>query len=140
MDNEIFHNDCHKCGYSGESKFSISGTHLKQKCGNCGFYIKFLDHKLFPSVADLRLKIWQISGGSKELIEIAKSEISFTEIRNPDTSKLTVADMMTANPIIVNPEEYISQVEQLMMEKKITNVLVGDETSRSLVGVYQIYN
>ncbi len=61
-------------------------------------------------------------------------------LRNPDTSKLTVADMMTANPIIVNPDEYISQVEQLMMDKKITNVLVGDASARSLVGVYQIYN
>jgi arabinose-5-phosphate isomerase len=61
-------------------------------------------------------------------------------LRNPDTSKLTVADMMTENPIIVSPDDYISQVEQLMMDKKITNVLVGDATNRSLVGVYQIYN
>jgi arabinose-5-phosphate isomerase len=61
-------------------------------------------------------------------------------LRNPDTSKLTVADMMTINPIIVDADEYISQVEQLMMEKKITNVLVGSVNNRSLVGVYQIYN
>ena len=86
MSDFIFHNDCHKCGYSGESRFSISGTHLKQICGKCGFYIKFLDHKLFPSVADLRLKIWGISGGNKELIEMAKVDISFAEIRNNDTS------------------------------------------------------
>ncbi len=61
-------------------------------------------------------------------------------LRNPDTSKLTVTDMMTATPIIVDADEYISQVEQLMMEKKITNVLVGSVANKSLVGVYQIYN
>ncbi len=60
-------------------------------------------------------------------------------LKNPDTSKLSVTGMMTANPIIVDADEFISQAEQLMMERKITNVLVGSAKDRNLVGVYQIY-
>ena len=61
-------------------------------------------------------------------------------LRNPDTTKLTITETMTANPIIIDGDEYVSQAEQLMMEKKITNVLVGSAENRMLTGVYQIYN
>jgi arabinose-5-phosphate isomerase len=61
-------------------------------------------------------------------------------LKNPDTSQLTVSKMMTANPIIVNDDEFISNAEQLMMEKKITTLLVGSPRQRSISGVYQIYN
>jgi len=61
-------------------------------------------------------------------------------LRNPDTSQLTVTEMMTANPVILDGDEFVSQAEQLMMEKKITNVLVGSAENRTLAGVYQIYN
>ncbi|HTH82173.1 MAG TPA: KpsF/GutQ family sugar-phosphate isomerase [Mucilaginibacter sp.] len=59
-------------------------------------------------------------------------------LKNPDTSKLLVNEMMTTNPVMVDGDEFVSQAEQLMMDKKITNVLVG--SNRSVVGVYQIYN
>jgi arabinose-5-phosphate isomerase len=59
-------------------------------------------------------------------------------LKNPDVAKLSVQEMMTTNPIIVDEEEFISTVEALMMDKKITNVLVGK--GRSIIGVYQIYN
>lgn len=61
-------------------------------------------------------------------------------LKNPDTSQLSVADMMTANPIIINNDEFISVAEQLMMEKKITTLLVGSDAQRTVIGVYQIYN
>lgn len=87
-------------------------------------------------------KLGMVIIGDKNRVEgiITDGDLRRGLLRNPDTSKLTVADMMTANPIIVNPDDYINQVEQLMMDKKITNVLVGDVTFRSLAGVYQIYN
>jgi arabinose-5-phosphate isomerase len=87
-------------------------------------------------------KLGMVIIGNKSRVEgiITDGDLRRALLRNPDTSILTVADMMTENPVIVNPEEYISQVEQLMMEKKITNVLVGDADTRNLVGVYQIYN
>ncbi|WP_345209827.1 KpsF/GutQ family sugar-phosphate isomerase [Mucilaginibacter gynuensis] len=61
-------------------------------------------------------------------------------LRNPDTSQLTITDMMTHSPIFLNSDELINRAEQLMIDKKITTVLVGDATTRKLEGVYQIYN
>lgn len=61
-------------------------------------------------------------------------------LRNPDTSKLVIADMMTAAPVIINGDELISAAEHLMIERKITTVLVGDESKRTIDGVFQIYN
>lgn len=87
-------------------------------------------------------KLGMVIIGSKDKVDgiITDGDLRRALLRNPDTSKLTVTDMMTENPIIVDADEYISQVEQLMMEKKVTNVLVGSVNNRSLVGVYQIYN
>ena len=61
-------------------------------------------------------------------------------VRNPDTSQLHIDDMMTVNPVIIDPEEYISQAEQLMIERKIATILVGSAEERTIAGVYQIYN
>jgi arabinose-5-phosphate isomerase len=61
-------------------------------------------------------------------------------LRNPDTSKLKIADMMSPNPVIINGEEFVGQAEKLMMAKKITTILVGNAEQRSITGVYQIYN
>ncbi len=87
-------------------------------------------------------KLGMVIIGDRNRVEgiITDGDLRRALLRNHDTAKLTVADMMTTNPIIVNPDEYINQVEQLMMDKKITNVLVGDASVRNLVGVYQIYN
>jgi len=61
-------------------------------------------------------------------------------VRTPDTSKLFVADMMTKTPVFVDENEFIHHAELLMIEKKITAVLVGSESNRNLNGIYQIYN
>ncbi|MDB5005821.1 MAG: kpsF [Mucilaginibacter sp.] len=61
-------------------------------------------------------------------------------MHNPDTTQLTVSDMMTKTPVFVDETEFIHQAEQLMIDKKITAVLVGSATERNVIGVYQIYN
>ena len=61
-------------------------------------------------------------------------------VRNPDTKQLHIDDMMTINPVIVEPDEYIHQAEQLMIERKIATILVGSAQDRTVTGVYQIYN
>ncbi len=61
-------------------------------------------------------------------------------LKHPDTSTLTVSNMMTENPIFIDQNEFIHQAEQLMIEKKITTVLVGSAADRTLTGIYQIYN
>lgn len=71
---------------------------------------------------------------------ITDGDLRRSLLRNPDISQLTVKNMMTATPVFINEDEFINQVEQLMMEKKITTVLVGSATERNITGVYQIYN
>ena len=61
-------------------------------------------------------------------------------LREPDTSKLTVTGMMTTSPVFIDETEFINQAETLMMEKKITTVLVGSSADRNISGIYQIYN
>ncbi|RKR82506.1 arabinose-5-phosphate isomerase [Mucilaginibacter gracilis] len=61
-------------------------------------------------------------------------------VNNADTSQLQIANMMTRKPVIVDGEEYLSQVELLMREKRITTVLIGSAAQHCITGVYQIYN
>nr|WP_294794713.1 KpsF/GutQ family sugar-phosphate isomerase [uncultured Mucilaginibacter sp.] len=80
--------------------------------------------------------------GSADKVDgiITDGDLRRALLKNPDTSKLSVTDMMTANPVIVNDNEFISNAEQVMMERKITTLLVGSSQQRSISGVYQIYN
>jgi arabinose-5-phosphate isomerase len=61
-------------------------------------------------------------------------------IRNPDTTTLTITDIMTTSPVFIDADEFIHHAEQVMIEKKITAVLVGSAANRSISGIYQIYN
>lgn len=87
-------------------------------------------------------KLGLVIVGKAEKIEgvITDGDLRRALLRNPDTSQLVIHEMMTTKPVIVDPEEYISQAEQLMIERKIATVLVGDEKNRTISGVYQIYN
>jgi len=87
-------------------------------------------------------KLGLVIVGSKENVEgvVTDGDLRRALVRNPDTSKLHITEMMTVNPVIVEAEEYINQVEQVMIDKKITTVLVGSADSRKIEGVYQIYN
>ena len=85
-------------------------------------------------------KLGMVMVGDGNHIEgiITDGDLRRALLKNQDIAKLSVSDMMTTNPIIVEEGDFISQVESLMMEKKITNVLVGK--GRKIVGVYQIYS
>jgi len=61
-------------------------------------------------------------------------------MHHPDTSTITVTEMMTKTPVFVDENEFIHQAEQLMIEKKITAVLVGSVDERTVSGIYQIYS
>lgn len=80
--------------------------------------------------------------GNKDLFEgiITDGDLRRALLKNPDTSKLNITDMMTRNPVIVEDDEFVKQAESLMIEKKITTVLVGSDKKRNIVGVYQIFN
>jgi arabinose-5-phosphate isomerase len=61
-------------------------------------------------------------------------------LHNPDTSSLTITEMMTKTPVFIDENEFIHHAEQLMIEKKITAVLVGSAAERNVNGIYQIYS
>jgi arabinose-5-phosphate isomerase len=61
-------------------------------------------------------------------------------LRNADTSKLNIGDMMTVSPIIIDENEFVNQAEALMVDKKITTILVGSIDKRTITWVYQIFN
>lgn len=53
--------------------------------------------------------------------------------------EIIVADIMTPNPVIVEENLKLSEVEPIMMNKKITTLLVKDGTGK-LSGVLQVYD
>jgi arabinose-5-phosphate isomerase len=60
-------------------------------------------------------------------------------LKHPDTTTLTITEIMTVNPVIIDGDEFAGYAEQLMLEKKITTLLIGSVTDKSITGVYQIY-
>lgn len=72
-------NDCHKCGYSGESKIYWAGPHVKQVCEKCGFYIRFIPALSIPSVREIKEKIWFMTDANIDAIQKAKIDIEFID-------------------------------------------------------------
>jgi arabinose-5-phosphate isomerase len=87
-------------------------------------------------------KLGMVIVGDSNRIEgiVTDGDLRRALVKNPDTSQLHISDMMTANPVIVAPDVFINQAEQLMVQKKITTVLIGAAEARRVDGVYQIYN
>ncbi len=61
-------------------------------------------------------------------------------VRNPDTSTQTITNMMSPDPVIINENEFIHEADYLMMDKKITTILIGSPLERTVKGIYQIYS
>ncbi len=87
-------------------------------------------------------KLGMVIVGSNDRIDgiVTDGDLRRALVKNPDTSQLHIYEMMTVNPVIVSPDEFINQAEQIMIGKKITTVLVGSAESRKIEGVYQIYS
>ena len=87
-------------------------------------------------------KLGMVIVGTADRVEgiVTDGDLRRALVRNTDTKQLHVDDMMTINPVIVGPEEYIHEAEQLMIERKIATILVGSAQDRTVTGVYQIYN
>ena len=87
-------------------------------------------------------KLGMVIVGTANRVEgiVTDGDLRRALLRNTDTKQLHIDDMMTINPVIVEPDEYIHQAEQLMIERKIATILVGSAQNRTVTGVYQIYN
>jgi arabinose-5-phosphate isomerase len=66
--------------------------------------------------------------------DLRRGLIKYTDIHN-----LPITDIMTTEPKIVNEEELVYEAEALMMERKITTLLVHN-SNNVLTGVYQLFN
>ncbi len=61
-------------------------------------------------------------------------------VRFPETSQIKIRDIFNPKPVIIAENEFISEAENLMIQKKIATILVGDAEKSMVKGVYQIYN
>jgi arabinose-5-phosphate isomerase len=80
--------------------------------------------------------------GNKDDVKgiITDGDLRRALVKNPDTTALAISDMMTKTPVFIDESEFIHNAEQLMLAKKITTILVGDDEKRTIGGIYQIYN
>jgi arabinose-5-phosphate isomerase len=60
-------------------------------------------------------------------------------VKYNDIHHLPITDLMNTNPKIINEHELVYDAEALMMERKITTLLVHNDDNM-LTGVYQIFN
>lgn len=98
----------------------------------------FTDLILAMSAGRLGLVI--IGGEEKVAGILTDGDLRRGLIRFPDTSTIKIQDIFNPNPIIINENEFISEAENLMIQKKIATILVGDAEKSMVKGVYQIYN
>lgn len=71
--------ECHHCGVVDEAQYVFSGPHIKQICGSCGAYVKFVSKASIPDAREIKLKIWSITKQNLEIIDNAKQLCGFVE-------------------------------------------------------------
>lgn len=108
-------------------------------------HLPFIDENAMFTELLLRMsegRLGMVIIGKAEHIKgiITDGDLRRALLKHSDISKIQVTEIMTANPIIVDTDEHVHIAEQIMMEKKITTVLVGAPLKRAVKGVYQIYH
>lgn len=73
----LLENTCDKCGYYSETWLSESNIHIKQSCGKCKSYIKFISRNSIPEPSLLKEKIWSLTRQNVELINDYKIKSNF---------------------------------------------------------------
>lgn len=72
---------CKNCGELAESVLHGAGAYqIRQSCGECGAYIKFIHYSDMPTVTGIRAEIWTISNQRVSIIEKAKKAIGFKDL------------------------------------------------------------
>ncbi|GAB3934793.1 KpsF/GutQ family sugar-phosphate isomerase [Mucilaginibacter myungsuensis] len=94
---------------------------------------------LLLKMSEGRLGMVMVGSADRIVGIVTDGDLRRALVKNNNIADLQVEDVMTTSPIIVDPEEYINAAEHLMIEKKITTLLVGSANDMSVVGVYQIY-
>ena len=60
-------------------------------------------------------------------------------VKHPNIQALPITEIMSTNPLIIDEEEQVFDAEELMMDRKITSLLVHGANNK-LTGIYQIFN
>ena len=60
-------------------------------------------------------------------------------VKHPNIQALPITAIMSTNPLMIDEEEQVYDAEELMMDRKITSLLVHG-TDNKLTGIYQIFN
>ncbi|WP_114938093.1 KpsF/GutQ family sugar-phosphate isomerase [Mucilaginibacter endophyticus] len=98
----------------------------------------FMD--LLLRMSEGRLGMVMVGDASRIRGVVTDGDLRRALLKHPDTTTLSIPEIMTVNPVIIDEEEFVGYAEQLMLEKKITTLLVGFPEERSISGVYQIYS
>ncbi|QEM10059.1 SIS domain-containing protein [Mucilaginibacter rubeus] len=98
----------------------------------------FMD--LLLRMSEGRLGMVMVGDASRINGVVTDGDLRRALLKHPDTTTLSIPEIMTVNPVIIDEEEFVGYAEQLMLEKKITTLLVGSAEERSISGVYQIYS
>ncbi|MDB4835075.1 KpsF/GutQ family sugar-phosphate isomerase [Cyclobacteriaceae bacterium] len=77
--------------------------------------------------------------GSENSVEgiVTDGDLRRALVKYKSFSDLTIENILNTSPIFVSEDQKLSEVEEMMLGKKITSVLVG--SANELKGVYQIY-
>ncbi len=96
--------------------------------------------ELLLCMSEGRLGLVIVGNGNNVQGVITDGDLRRALLKNSDTANLHIADMMTRNPIMIDENEFVAAAEHLMIERKVSTILVGLEQERRVTGVYQIYN
>lgn len=77
---QLLSNACACCGYKGPTSLTIVGPHIRQSCGACGQYVKFIGVDDLPPLADIKRATFEITQ-DLEYIDRAKSCCGFQVVK-----------------------------------------------------------
>ncbi|QXV67030.1 KpsF/GutQ family sugar-phosphate isomerase [Mucilaginibacter sp. 21P] len=86
-------------------------------------------------------KLGMVIVGNQDNVEgvITDGDLRRGLVKYEDIHHMPITDFMNAKPIFVDEDEMVFDAEELMLERKITTLLVKNSTN-AVTGVYQIFN
>lgn len=77
---QLLSNACPDCGYEGPTSLTIVGPHIRQSCGACGVYVKFIGVQDLPDLRVIKQTTFEITQ-DLEYINRAKVACGFQEVK-----------------------------------------------------------
>ncbi|MDB5062416.1 MAG: arabinose-5-phosphate isomerase [Mucilaginibacter sp.] len=86
-------------------------------------------------------KLGMVIVGSASKVEgvITDGDLRRGLVKYPNIQSLPITEIMNSNPIMVDENELVYEAEELMMQRKITTLLIRN-AGNWVTGIYQIFN